>query len=308
MRGAEFAEMNAFLAVAEHGSFTKAAARLEVSTTTVSQTIRALEDRLGVRLLNRTTRSVAVTEAGERLAERLRPLFDGVDDALEAVNAFRDRPAGRVRITVAPPASRKVLAPLLAQFLTRYPEIALDISVDAALADVVADHYDAGIRIGGEVARDMIAVRIMDGMQFVAVASPAYLAGRPAPPRPEDLRTHNCIRWRFPSGAINAWRFTEDGKTREIAVEGTITVNDHDLALRAALDGVGVYYAQHDHVASYVALGRLVPLLQDFAPPPTEPFYLYYPSRRQLPTALQVFIDCLRENARPRPSIAADAA
>jgi DNA-binding transcriptional LysR family regulator len=300
MRGNGFAEMNAFVAVADHGSFTKAASSLAVSITTVSQSIRALEDRLGVRLLNRTTRSVALTEAGERLLERIRPLLTGFEEALDSVNAFRDKPAGRLRVTVAPPVSRKVLAPLLAEFLERYPDIALEISVDGAITDIVAAKFDAGIRIGNRLDRDMIAIRIMDGMNFVAVASPDYLTRHGSPSAPRDLAAYNCIRLRLPDGTLLPWRFTEDGDAFEVEVEGSVVVNDGDLALRAALDGVGIHYALTDCVVPLIAEGRLVALLDNHTPPPTEPFFLYYPSRRQNTVALQVFIDCLRDNTGTR--------
>ncbi len=299
MRGNEFAEMNAFVAVADHGNFTRAATHLDVSTTTVSQTIRAFEDRLGVRLLNRTTRSVSLTEPGEQLLERLRPLLVGIEEAVESVNAFRDKPAGRLRITVAPPVSRKVLAPVLAEFLERYPEIALEVSVDGAITDIVAARFDAGIRIGNRVDRDMIAVRIMDGVRFLPVASPDYIARRGSPVVPQDLLSHNCIRRRFPGGALQTWRFTEAGKVIEINVEGSVVVNDEDLATRAALDGVGIHYGHLDCVTPLIAKGQLVPLLDEYAPPLTDGFFLYYPSRRQNSAALQVFIECLRARAKP---------
>jgi DNA-binding transcriptional LysR family regulator len=301
MRGNDFADMNAFVAVADHSSFTKAATALAVSVTTVSQSIRALEGRLGVRLLNRTTRSVALTEAGERLLERIRPLLTGFDEALESVNDFRDKPAGRLRITVAPPVSRKVLAPALAGFLDRYPEIALEVSVDKAITDIVAARFDAGIRVGNRVDRDMVAIRIMDGMQFVAVASPEYIARHGPLVTLDDLMAHNCIRLRFADGALQPWRFTADGKIVEMDVNGSVVVNDSDLASRAALDGVGVHYGLADCVAPLIAEGRLVALLEEHAPPPSEPFFLYYPSRKQNPGSLQAFIDYLRTTLRPRP-------
>jgi DNA-binding transcriptional LysR family regulator len=304
MRGNEFTEMSAFLAVADRGSFTKAAVQLAVSTTTVSQAIRALEERLGVRLLNRTTRSVALTEAGERLLERVRPLLADYQAALESVSMFRDKPAGRLRITVAPPVSRKVLAPVLAGFLARYPDIALEISVDGAMTDIVAARFDAGIRVGNRLDRDMIAVRIMDGMEFVAVASPDYLARHGTPASLDDLGLHNCIRLRFADGALQPWRFTDAGKTVEIDVGGSVVVNDSDLAIRASLDGVGVYYAHAECVMPLIVQKRLVALLANNVPPPTDPFFLYYPSRRQSPAALQVFIDCLRANEKERRGVA----
>jgi DNA-binding transcriptional LysR family regulator len=296
MRGTQFAELSAFVAVAEQASFTKAAKQIGLSTATLSQTIRALEERLGVRLLNRTTRSVSPTEAGERLLARLRPALDGFEDALESINAFRDRPAGHLRLTVPPPVASFVLAPLLASFLRQYPEIALEISSEAALVDIVASRFDAGIRIGPRVARDMIAVPITDKLRVVVVASPEYLAQHPRPQTPKDLQTHNCIRLRLGTGGIFPWHFAVDGKGIEFEVEGSLIVNENELAVRAAVDGVGIYYGLEDYVAPMIADGRLVPLLDEWVPPPADGFYLYYPSRRQNPAALQALIEFLRAN------------
>lgn len=304
MRGTQFSELSAFVAVAEQASFTKAAKQIGLSTATLSQTIRALEERLGVRLLNRTTRSVSPTEAGEQLLARLRPALDGFDDALESMNAFRDRPAGHLRLTVPPPVAGFVLAPLLAPFLARYPEIALEISVDSALVDIVANRFDAGIRFGPRVARDMIAVPITDKLRVVVVASPEYLAQRPRPQTPKDLLTHNCIRLRFGISGLAPWQFLVNGKETEFDVEGSLTVNDGELAVRAALDGVGILYMLEDYVAPMIADGRLVPLLDECLPPPTDGFYLYYPSRRQNPAALQALIAFLRANFKASGSAA----
>lgn len=294
MRGTQFAELSAFVAVAEQASFTKAATRLGLSTATLSQTIRALEERLGVRLLNRTTRSVAPTEVGERLLLQLRPLLDGFDQAIDSINAFRDKPAGHLRITVPPPFAHFVIAPLLARFAAQYPDISLEVSVDSALVDIVARRFDAGVRPGGRVARDMIAMRVSDEIRTVVVASPAYLVRRPIPAVPKDLQSHNCIRTRFPSGDFLGWDFIVDGKEVEFEVDGTLIVNEADLAIRAAVDGIGLHYTLYDYVAPMVADGRLVPLLQEWMPPPIEAFYLYYPSRRQNPAALQALIESLR--------------
>jgi LysR family transcriptional regulator, regulator of peptidoglycan recycling len=296
MRGTQFSELSAFVAVAEQASFTKAAKQIGLSTATLSQTIRALEERLGVRLLNRTTRSVSPTEAGERLLARLRPALDEFDDALESINAFRDRPAGHLRLTVPPPVASFVLAPLLASFLARYPEIALEISVDSALVDIVANRFDAGIRFGPRVARDMIAVPVTDKLRVVVVASPEYLAQHPRPQTPKDLLTHNCIRLRFGISGLAPWHFLVNGKEIEFDVEGPLTVNDGELAVRAALDGVGILYMLEDYVAPMIADGRLVSLLDEWLPPPADGFYLYYPSRRQNPAALQALIGFLRAN------------
>jgi DNA-binding transcriptional LysR family regulator len=299
MRKPELAEMNAFVAVSEQRSFAKAAVQLGLSRSRLSETIRGLEDRLGVRLLNRTTRSVAPTPAGERLLAHLRPLLDDFDAVLDSINAFRDKPAGLLRLTVPPPAANLMLAPVLSRFLAQYPAIDLEISVDAALTDIVAGRFDAGIRPGERVERDMIAVRVGEEVRGVVVAAPDYLARHPRPMTPRDLETHSCIRVRFPSGAIAPWQFKKKGKQVEVVVEGRLTVNDLDLATRAALDGVGVLFTALGYVASEIKAGRLVPLLEDWQAG-SAAFYLYYPSRRQIPLPLQVFIKFLQENLRAR--------
>jgi DNA-binding transcriptional LysR family regulator len=299
MRRPELGEMNAFLTVAERRSFAKAAVQLGISRSRLSETIRALEDKLGVRLLNRTTRSVAPTAVGERLLARLRPLLDDFDTALDSINAFRDKPAGLLRLTVAPPAADLILAPLLSRFLTQYPAIDLEISVDAALTDIVAGRFDAGMRPGERVERDMIAVRIGEEIRGVVVAAPNYLAQHPRLSTPRDLQTHNCIRFRFPSGVIVPCQFEKKGKKVEVAVEGRLTLNDPDLAIRAALDGAGVLYTALGYAAPEIKAGRLVPLLEDWRPR-SAAIFLYYPSRRQIPLPLQAFIEFLRENLRAR--------
>lgn len=307
MRGKRFAELSAFVAVADHGSFTKAATHLGVSLGSLSQTIRGLEESLGVRLLNRTTRSVAPTEAGERMLTRLRPLLDDFVAAVDSVNAFRDRPAGQLRLTVPPPVASFVLAPLLARFLAQFPEIVIEVSVDGAMTDIVAGRYDAGIRLGNRIARDMIAVRITDDLRFVVVASPDYLARHPRPETPQDLQAHNCVRTRFPSGALPPWRFAVEGKILEFEVEGSVIANEPELLVRAALDGIGALYMLEDYVAPMISAGRLVPLLETWMPPPSEGFFLYYPSRRQNPASLRALIDFLRANLKASGSPARDA-
>jgi DNA-binding transcriptional LysR family regulator len=297
MRGPELAEMNAFVTVAERRSFAKAAALLGISRSTLSETIRGLEERLGVRLLNRTTRSVAPTVAGERLLARLRPLLDDFEATIDSINAFRDKPAGSLRLTVPPPAARFILAPLLARFLAEYPAITLEISVDAALTDIVAGRFDAGIRPGERVERDMIALRLGRELRTSVVAAPAYLARHPPPGSPRDLARHNCIRTRFPSGVILPWPFERKGEALEVTVDGTLIVNDPELAVRAAVDGAGVLYTALEYVAPFVASGRLVPLLEDW-PTRAAELYLYYSTRRQLPAPLQVFIGFLRANLK----------
>ena len=299
MRRPELGEMNAFVAVSERRSFARAALQLGISRSRLSETIRALEDKLSVRLLNRTTRSVAPTAVGERLLARLRPLLDDFDAVLDSINAFRDKPAGLLRLTVPPPAANLILAPLLSRFFAQYPAIDLEISVDSALTDIVAGHFDAGMRPGERVERDMIAVRVGEAVRGVIVAAPDYLARHPRPMTPRDLKTHSCIRFRFPSGVIAPWQFEKKGKQVEVAVEGRLTVNDPELAIRAALDGVGVLYTALGYAAPEIKAGRLVPLLEDWRPR-SAAIFLYYPSRRQIPLPLQAFIEFLRENLRAR--------
>jgi DNA-binding transcriptional LysR family regulator len=300
MRETRFAKLSAFVAVADCGSFTKAAAQLGLSTGSLSHTIRELEESLGVRLLNRTTRSVAPTDAGERMLTRLRPLFDEFEAAVDSVNAFRDRPAGQLRITVPPPVASFVLAPLLARFMAQYPEIVLEVSADPALTVVVVGRYDAGIRLGHRVARDMIAVRVTDDLRFVVIASPDYLARHPRPAKPQDLHAHNCIRLRFPSGAFAPWRFAIGGKVVEIEVEGSLIASEAGLLVQAALGGAGVLYVLEEFAAPMIATGQLVPLLETWIPTPSEGFFLYYPSRRQNPASLRALVDFLRTNLKAR--------
>ena len=299
MRGPELSEMNAFVTVAERRSFAKAAVQLGISRSRLSETIREFEGRLGVRLLNRTTRSVAPTAAGERLLAQIRPLLNDFNVAFESINAFRDKPAGLLRLTVLPPAASFMLAPLLSRFLAHYPAIDLEISVDAALTDIVAGRFDAGMRAGDRIERDMIAVRIGEEIRGVVVAAPGYLARHPRPTTPRDLQTHNCIRFRFPSGVILPWQFQKKGNQVEVAVEGRLTVNEPDLAVRAAVDGVGVLYTALGYAAPEIKAGRLVCLLKNWRIG-SAAFFLYYPSRRQIPLPLQALIQFLRENLRAR--------
>ena len=224
MRGTQFAELTAFVAVADQASFTKAAMLLGLSTATLSQTVRALEDRLGVRLLNRTTRSVAPTDAGERLLTQLRPLLDGFDGVIESVNAFREKPAGHLRLVMPPPVAKFVLAPVLARFLERYPDIIIETTVELGLTDIVAGRYDAGFRRGNLVARDMIAMRVTNDMHYQVVASPEYLRRRGRPQTPADLHAHNCIRYRLPGGGFIPWVFVVQGKIVEFDVKGSVVV------------------------------------------------------------------------------------
>jgi DNA-binding transcriptional LysR family regulator len=293
MRKLGFAEMNAFVAIAERSSFARAASHLGVSRSALSETIRNLEDKLGVRLLNRTTRSVALTEIGERLLAEIRPALDSFEAAVESINVFRDRPAGHLRLSVPRPAAKVVIEPILAKFLAAYPAITLEIITDSALTDIVRDRFDAGIRPGHRLEQDMIAVRVGEDARPTVVASPDYLSRHPAPAAPEDLQGHNCIRQRFASGAMLRWVFEKPGKSLEVMVTGNLIVSDGDLAARAALDGLGVARLAISSVDSFIREGRLVPLLEDWAPRSVG-FFLYYPSRRQTPAALQAFVDFLK--------------
>lgn len=291
------AAMSAFVAVAEHASFAKAARQLGISRSTLSTAIRGLEERLGVRLLNRTTRSVALTEVGERLLAGLRPALDSFDAAVEAINIFRDKPTGHLRLTVPRPAARQVIEPIVTKFLSAHPGVTLEVVTDSALTDIVRDRFDAGIRPGHRVEQDMIAVRIGDDARPVVVASPEYLARHPRPKVPADLQDHNCFRQRFASGVIHRWDFEKRGKTVEVAVTGSLISSEADLAIRAALDGLGIARVPAIYVESHIASKRLVSLLQDWTPRSVG-FFLYYPSRRQMPAALQAFVDVLKAQVR----------
>jgi DNA-binding transcriptional LysR family regulator len=294
MRGSLFVELSAFVAVAEHRNFTRAAAQLGISPSSLSQTVRSLEDRLGVRLLNRTTRSVALTEAGERLLADAQPVFEGIDKAIEGVNSFRDKPVGTLRLSAPRAAAVAVVSPLLPQFLTKFPQIKLELKVDDTHSDIIGDRFDAGIRIGERLEKDMIAVRLLDNFRVMAVASPAYLARHPCPTTPEDLHRHNCVRFRWDwDGSIQSWVFENGGRRVEVPVDGSLILNDIYLVLNAVLDGIGIGYMSEPIISTRVADGQLVPLLGDWCGH-LSGLYLYYPSRRQVPGPLRAFIDFMR--------------
>lgn len=297
MKKPSFAEMSAFIAVAERASFAKAARHLGVSPSTLSETIRGLEEKLGVRLLNRTTRSVAPTEIGQRLMAELRPALESFEAAMESINVFRDKPAGHLRLTVPRPAAKMVIEPILAKFLNAHPAITLEVSIDSALTDIVRERFDAGIRPGHRVEQDMIAVRIGEDARPTIVASPDYLARHPAPKVPGDLRNHNCVRHRYASGVVHRWDFEKRGKSLEVAVTGSLITSNSDLAIRAALDGVAIARVPATFVERCIASKQLVRLLEDWTPRSVG-FFLYYPSRRQMPAALQAFIDVVKARAR----------
>ncbi|WP_315701643.1 MULTISPECIES: LysR family transcriptional regulator [unclassified Bradyrhizobium] len=298
----EIGELAAFAAVAESISFTRAATQLGLSPPTVSQTIRALEDRLDVRLFNRTTRSVALTEAAERLLREVQPILRAVDDALENVNLFRDKPMGTLRLAVVRAFASRVLVPLIEPFLLAYPDIRLELAVDDTESDIVRNRFDAGVRLGSMVERDMKIVRVTDDFRLFAVAAPAYLASHPAPLQPQNLHAHNCIRYRRPGdGAIQPWAFAKGRQRVEISVEGSLTINDVELQLDAALDGVGITYLPEPIVSGHVATGRLVRVLhgwEDLVPG----LFLYHPSRRQTPAPLQVFLRFVKDWRKKQPA------
>jgi DNA-binding transcriptional LysR family regulator len=299
MRGTEFAEMSAFAAIAEHRSFARAATQLGIGRSTLSQNLRALEERLGVRLLNRTTRSVALTEAGARLLARVRPSLAELNAAVSELAGYRQGPTGLLRIAVQPPVSTLLIEPILARFLREYPGIQLDIAVIKMPADIVAEGFDAGIRIGEQIERDMITMRVMGEVRFLVVASPDYLARDPRPQTPRDLRHHDCIRNRLPNGAIFGWDFEKNGRALHAMVEGRLIVNDIELSIRAVRDGLGLAYLLYDYIAADLETGRLVPLLEDWSPR-LSGFFLYHSSRRHIAAPLQAFIAFLKTEAARR--------
>lgn len=290
-------DLLAFVMVAREGSFTRAAAQLGVSQSALSHTIRSLEARLALRLLTRTTRSVSPTEAGERLLLTLAPRFEEIDAELSALSELRDKPAGTIRITSAEHAVDTVLWPRLAKLLPDYPDIKVEINIDYGLSDIVAQRYDAGVRLGDQVAKDMIAVRIAPDMRIAVVGAPAYFA-RKAPPRTlQELAGHDCINLRLPTyGGLMAWEFIKDGHEVKARVEGQLVFNNSSQILRAALAGFGVAYLPEDMAREHIATGRLVSVLEDWCP--TFPgYHLYYPSRRQSSGAMAVLIEALRYRA-----------
>ncbi|MGO4118387.1 LysR family transcriptional regulator [Rhizobium ruizarguesonis] len=287
-------DLIAFLAVARAQSFTKAAGKLGVSQSALSHTIRGLEERLGLRLLTRTTRSVAPTEAGERLLVSIGPRLDEIESELAALSAFREKPAGTVRINAGEHAADAVLWPALEKLLPDYPDINVEIIVDYGLTDIVAERYDAGVRLGEQVAKDMIAVRIGPDMRMAVVGAPAYFDTRPKPLTPQDLTDHNCINLRLPTyGSVYAWEFEKDGRELRVRVEGQLVFNNIALRLNAVLAGMGLAYMPENLIEAPLADGRLVRVLEDWCPP-FSGYHLYYPSRRHTSPAFALVVDALR--------------
>lgn len=283
-------DLAGFLAIAKHRSFKAASVELGVTPSALSHALRGVEERLGLRLLNRTTRSVALTEAGERLFARISPAFRDIDDALEDLNSFRGKPAGTLRINSARQSARLVLIPLITKFLKAYPDIRVDLATNDALVDVVSAGFDAGVRFGETIAADMIAVPIGPRHRFAVVGSPGYFKIHKPPVTPHDLRNLPCIRYRFSSGAMYRWEFERGGVELDIEVDGPLTLGDQDLMLDAALDGAGLAYVFEAQAEKLIAKRKLVRVLADWCP--VYPgFFLYYPSRRQVPAALRAFID-----------------
>lgn len=300
MRGSEFADLKAFAAVVERAGFARAAEHLGVSPSALSQTIRQLEARLGTRLLNRTTRSVAPTVTGAQLYGRVAPLFRELAEAVGAASAAAGRTSGMLRINTLGMGARQVITPRLGRFHRSHPDVILDIVVDDSLSDIVAGRFDAGIRVGGRLEKDMIAVRLTPDVKMVAVASPDYLARRGQPNTPVDLHGHACVNWRLRGdGSAYRWEFEKKGKRTDIAVEGPMVTNDSELGVASAVQGLGIAYAfDRERVDEHLAQGRLVQVLPDWSV--TRPgLFLYYASRRHVPAALRAFIDCMLDKDLP---------
>lgn len=291
----DLTNMLAFMAVAEEGSFTKAAAKLGTSQSTLSHTIKQLEQRLGIRLLTRTTRSVSPTEAGERLLRSLSPRIHEIESDVDALMALRDKPSGTIRITLSDHACDWIVWPRLKQMLRDYPDIAVELNIDNGFRNIVEERFDAGVRLGESVDKDMIAVRISPDWRLVAVASPDYLDDKPAPQSPQDLVHHRCINHRQSTGGgLYAWEFAKEGRSLRVKVEGQLILNSSLAMVDAALSGYGIAYLPENLVVEHRAAGHLVQVLDDWSPM-FDGYFLYYPSRRQNSPAFSVLVDALRQ-------------
>jgi DNA-binding transcriptional LysR family regulator len=288
-------DLLAFLAVARERSFTRAAAKLGMTQSALSQIIRNLEERIGVRLLNRTTRSVTPTQAGERLFLSIGPKFNEIDSELAAISELREKPAGNIRLTAAEYPATEIVLPALARILPDYPNLHVEVIIDYGLTNIVAQQVDAGIRPGELVAKDMIAVRISPDLRMAVVGSPSYFDGRKRPRNPQELTNHKCLNLRLPThgGSIYAWEFEKDGRQLNVRVEGQLVFNSASLLLEGALKGLGLAYLTEGHVRQYVSQGRLVRVLSDWCPP-FSGYHLYYPSRRQPSPAFTLLVEALR--------------
>ena len=288
------ADLLAFVAVARERSFTRAAAQLDVSPSALSHTIRKLEERLGVRLLTRTTRSVSPTEAGEHLLRKVGPHFDEIRAGLEELSELRDKPAGTIRITTGDHSAEKIILPAVVSLLHDYPDINIEIDVNPGFVDIAAQGFDAGVRMGETIDQDMVAVRIGPDLRMAAVGSPAYFAGRELPRTPHDLASNECINLRFPThGGVYVWEFEKAGRPLNVRVTGQLIVNDIALMRQAALDGLGLAYLPEDYFEPHLANGDLVRVLDDWCPP-FPGYHLYYPSRRQQSPAFALLVEALR--------------
>ncbi|GBQ92256.1 LysR family transcriptional regulator [Asaia krungthepensis] len=294
MRREELSDLVVFLAVAEARSFTRAAALLGASQSAISQIVRRLEAGMGVKLLTRNTRNVAPTEAGEQLLATLRPALSDIDAQLSRLSALREKPSGTVRVTSSRHAAETILWPTVGRLLEAYPELVIEISIDSQLTDIITDRFDAGIRLGEQVAKDMIAVPISPELRMAVVGSPDYLASRGVPATPHDLTGHACINIRMQTrGGLYAWEFGRDGRDLKVRVEGPLILNDVPMILHAAAQGVGLACVLEDQALTLLASGRLVRVLQDWCPP-FSGYHLYYPDRRELPPAFRILVDALR--------------
>jgi DNA-binding transcriptional LysR family regulator len=294
MRRDEMSDLMAFLAVAEDRSFTRAAARLGTSQSAVSAVVRRLEERLGVRLLIRTTRSVSPTEAGQRLADTLRPAFDQIESQLTSLDDMRSHPAGTIRITSSSTAARQVLMPAANRLMADYPDVKIEIAIDSRFVDIAKEGFDAGVRLGESLDKDMIGVKIGPDLDMVVAGSPNYLRDNPAPKTPDDLSSHNCINLRLQTlGGLYPWEFEKDGRSLHVRVEGQFTSGDATLLIDAALAGRGLLCLPSDQLGSYVKSGQLIRVLADWSPS-FSGYHLYYPSRRQITPAFRLLVDALR--------------
>jgi DNA-binding transcriptional LysR family regulator len=290
----ELSVLSAFLAVAEGRSFTRAAKQLGVSPSALSHAIRGLEEQIGVRLLSRTTRSVAPTEAGAQFIARLGPALADVRSALEQVSGFRDRPTGRLRLVASRLSARMVLAPKLGQFARKHPDVVLDVTTtEEGRFDLVGAGFDAGIHLGEFIERDMVAVRVSNEQRAAIVAAPSYVASHPRPKSPRDLTSHRCLNFRHGSSGVYRWEFEKGRKSLAVAVNGPLTVDDVEVLIQAAIDGTGLAFTLEDHVSAHLASGALLRVLEDWCPP-FAGYFLYYPSRRQQAPALSALIEMLR--------------
>jgi DNA-binding transcriptional LysR family regulator len=297
MRGDHVGDLLAFIAVARERSFTKASKKLGISQSALSRTVSSLEQRLGVRLLTRTTRNVSPSEAGERLLANVGHRFDEIQEELEAISELRTKPAGTVRITATENAAASILLPKLAKVLPQYPEVSVEIIVDYGLTDIVAERYDAGVRSGEQVAKDMVAVRIGPDMRMAVVGAPSYFRGRPIPGTPRDLTQHNCINLRLPGhGGLYTWEFEKAGRELRVRVHGQFVLNATSQMLAAALGGGGLAYIPEEMAQPYLSSGRLKRVLEDWCPPYSG-YHLYFPSRRQPSAAFSLLVDALRYKA-----------